>query len=133
MCSGWSQSFSDSPAGLSLDFARINWKTQISVIFWSVDPQNSLNSIHRDQPRSNDFSSISRGHLKPVTLKPFSCIFAFSAFSCPHFLHFPRFRFPQTLVFLGRKGPSAFSAYSPYRVRIADFENPTDRLYYDRP
>ena len=62
----------------------------------------------------------------------------FSAFSCSHFPHFPRF--PgfcsvgclQTLVFVGREGPSAFSAFSPYRVRIADFENPTDRLYCDR-
>ena len=28
------------------------------------------------------------------------------------------------------RGPSAFS---PYRVRIAGFENPTDQLYSDRP
>ena len=36
--------------------------------------------------------------------------------------HFPRF-----------EGLSAFSAFSPYRVRLANFENPTDRLYCDRP
>ena len=35
--------------------------------------------------------------------------------------------------FSGARGTSAFSAFSPYRVRIADFENPTNRLYYDRP
>ena len=74
------------------------------------------------------------GHLKPVTLKPVIRISAFSAFSCPHFPYFPRLpRFcssesPQTLVFLWREGLSAFSAFSPYRFRIADFENPTDRL-----
>ena len=33
--------------------------------------------------------------------------------------------------FSGVRGTSA--AFSPYWVRIADFENPTDRLYYDRP
>ena len=34
---------------------------------------------------------------------------------------------------MGWEGPSAFSAFFLYRVRIADFENPTDRLYCDRP
>ena len=51
-------------------------------------------------------------------------------------LHWSRavyaFFFP-ALVFLGWEGPSAFSAFSPYRVWIADSENPTDRLCYDRP
>ena len=61
---------------------------------------------------------------------------SFSAFSCPHFPRCPRFwsvESPQTLLYSGWEGPSAFSAFSPYRVWIADFENPTDRLYCDRP
>ena len=37
---------------------------------------------------------------------------------------------PQTLFFAGWQGPSAFSAFSPVS---GEFENPTDRLYYDRP
>ena len=59
----------------------------------------------------------------------------------PHFPHFhvriSRIFAPWNLLrplfFLGWEGPSAFSAFSPYQVRIADFKNPTDRLYYDRP
>ena len=78
------------------------------------------------------FSTYDAGHLKPVILKPVSrtlCIFRVFV------QHFPRFCFVeslQTLVFLGSEGPSAFSALSPYHVGIADFENPTDRLYYER-
>ena len=71
------------------------------------------------------------GHLKPVTLSQSA---AFSAFSGPHF---PRFRSgtsSPTLVLLCERDLPHLSAFSPYRVRIADFrENPTDRLYYDRP
>ena len=72
--------------------------------------------------------------LKPVTLKPVSRILrifsvfvsAFSAFSACSLLK-------PLLFWGGGEGLFAFSAFSPYRVRIADFEYPTDRLYYDRP
>ena len=63
----------------------------------------------------------------------------FSVFSCPHFPHFLRFcsvDTPQTFVFLRWERPfalSTFSAFTPYRVRIAGIENPTERLYFDWP
>ena len=65
------------------------------------------------------------GHLKPVTIKPIFRIFrvlvsAFSAFLFCGISSDP--------YLLGWEGTSAFSALSLYRVRIADFENPTDRL-----
>ena len=77
------------------------------------------------------FGEENGGHLKPVTLKPVSRIFrifrvfvsAFSAFSA-----FSLRGISSDPCFSGVRGPSAFSAFSPYRVRIADFENPTDRL-----
>ena len=61
--------------------------------------------------------------------------------SQPHFLHFPCFgvlmlalgHLLRPFFFPGRERPSAFPAFVLYRVRIADFENPTDRLYLDRP
>ena len=56
--------------------------------------------------------------------------------SQPQFPRFPVCVFAvgssQTFAFLVCEGPSAFFRNS-YRVRIADFDNPTDRLYQDRP
>ena len=55
----------------------------------------------------------------------------FHAFSCPHFQHFLRFVLCGVYsdpCFCRVTGPPAFSAFSRYRVRIADFEDPTDRL-----
>ena len=81
-------------------------------------------------------------HLKPVTLKPISCIFLIFRFFASAFSAFSAF---SVLLLCGVSSNPCFcrvrgsfrifriSAFSPYRVRIADFENPTDRLYYDRP
>ena len=80
----------------------------------------------------DDCAQIAESGLKPPFESP---AFGLSQ----HSPHFPRFRVfcsvesPQPLVFLGSEGPSAFSTFSPYRLRIADFGNPTDRLYSDRP
>ena len=79
------------------------------------------------------------GHLMPVTLKPVICIsriFRFFVSAFPAFSAFAAFQLygiSSDPCFSGFEGLPAFSVFSPCRVRIADFENPTDWLSYDRP
>ena len=68
-----------------------------------------------------------------VTIKPVCRVFAFSAFWCPHFPRFRSVASPQTLVSWVKRDLPAFSKFPRHRVRIADFESPTNRLYSDRP
>ena len=81
----------------------------------------------------------SGGHLKPVTLKPvirifrIFCVFAsaFSAFSA--FSALLLCGVSSNPCFCRVRGAFRIFRIFPYRVRIADFENPTDRLYCDQP
>ena len=98
----------------------------------------NVNKTHSKPPSKNfpePFPEPSRGgHLKPVILKPvirIFCIFhvfvsAFSAFSA--FFRVFLSESSQTLVFSGMRGTFRIFRVFLYRFRIADFENPTDRL-----
>ena len=109
-----------------------------SLMTWLVTPsvrkrRKSRSVSDSTFSRSPMWARKSGGHLRPVTLKPVIRIFrTFRVFMSSS----SAFLLPRTSsdpCFSGVRGTSAFPAFSPYRVRIADFKNPTDRLYCDRP
>ena len=121
----------------------------------SLVRNSALETVFRPFPREDSYPTVPQGHKHRVTtlgnfkipqnpadgvqinsvkIKPVRCISAFSALWCPEFPRFLGFA-PWNLLrplFAGVTGTFRIFHIFPYRVRIADFEDPTDRLYCDR-